>query len=639
MRADYINREGKYSEGTKAEELLFKKNGNMPEWVKDNPRFFWEQSELLEASKGWTSFREIEFALPNELNLEQQKELVAEFVEKHFGNKFVYTYAIHEKSAALAYGVQNPHVHIMFSERRLDGITRDPYSFFKRADNKQPERGGAPKDARWNGKGRNGYLLFMREDCALLQNKYLERFGFDERVDHRQKEEIFFDAIKNGDLNKAELLEAPAERHLGPKIATRVSRDLRTLTAGISDPKERARVRADYWKSREDANELKVSLLRESRILKSIISARNDKRFLQQSTYRSEHAQVIAENMFWKAKAVELQRMKARLNIEKYRLERAEQNLNTDKKVAAWRSYYEKRVDVFDMLSHKLENRDLTSEDKSEIALIKQSIINVESNKTLQQKQFSIEEVINNIYPGVSKNQMRNIAESRIDEINSMLIELRQEEKALQKRLRSNEQIKIIAEWRASKGVLSSISRDDKMLTIQKQQYKIAIKDFISKHAVPPTSSDVWKYNLELSRLHEWEDANRALNNAIKSRRIGWNIQKYEDPSVIKTIKSIVGSFEERNKVVKERLKLIYDNRQALYHERSEWRKLGYSLNKPEQNGRFLQQSREVYNQFQKAVRNFRDARPKGGLQARIFSPDDDNKKALFPNSKVYEIE
>lgn len=90
--ADYICREGCYASGEKAEELVYKEHGNMPDWAKDNPRDFWKASEQHERGNG-TSYREMELALPNELSEDQQIKLVQRFVQEHLGNEFVYPLA------------------------------------------------------------------------------------------------------------------------------------------------------------------------------------------------------------------------------------------------------------------------------------------------------------------------------------------------------------------------------------------------------------------------------------------------------------------------------------------------------------------------------------------------------------------
>nr|WP_252991267.1 MobA/MobL family protein [Shigella sonnei] len=75
---------------------------------------------------------------------EQRIELVEDFVQKELGDRHAYQYAIHNPPGAID-GKEQPHAHIMFCERVNDGIERDPQQFFKRANSKSPERGGAKK--------------------------------------------------------------------------------------------------------------------------------------------------------------------------------------------------------------------------------------------------------------------------------------------------------------------------------------------------------------------------------------------------------------------------------------------------------------------------------------------------------------
>ncbi|WP_272673702.1 MobA/MobL family protein, partial [Providencia sp. PROV031] len=97
---------------------------------------------------------------------------------------------------------EQPHAHIMFSERLNDGIERDPQPYFKRANTKNPERGGAKK-ARFGETPteRKEFLIAQRERWATLQNNHLERYQHPDRVDARSL--------------KAQGIEREPERHFG----------------------------------------------------------------------------------------------------------------------------------------------------------------------------------------------------------------------------------------------------------------------------------------------------------------------------------------------------------------------------------------------------------------------------------------
>ena len=194
----YIAREGQYRDRL---DLEYAENGNMPEWARD-PREFWRAADRYERANG-VAYREIELALPRELNPEQRRELVIGFVDEHLGDDFPYTLAIHNTRAAIERGEQ-PHVHIQFSERKLDDIERGQELFFKRANRHAPELGGCAKDERWNGKDRAEHLEVLRESWEEHVNRAYELALRPERVSCRSLE--------------AQGIERERERHLGPAL-------------------------------------------------------------------------------------------------------------------------------------------------------------------------------------------------------------------------------------------------------------------------------------------------------------------------------------------------------------------------------------------------------------------------------------
>ena len=174
--AAYILRQGKYA---LKEDIVAVGSMNMPAWAAHDPQHFWEASDEHERERGST-YREFELALPRELTPAQRVALVEDFIGSLLGGRHVVQWAIHCPRAAIDGGEQ-PHAHIMYSERRLDEIKRDPDQFFKRWNAKLPDRGGCQKD----GGGTEERLLATRKLWADLQNAYLENHGHDVRVDHR----------------------------------------------------------------------------------------------------------------------------------------------------------------------------------------------------------------------------------------------------------------------------------------------------------------------------------------------------------------------------------------------------------------------------------------------------------------------
>jgi hypothetical protein len=194
--ASYISREGKYEKSQSVEKLEHVESGNMPSWAEKDPTQLWHAADQHERANGAT-YREIEVALPREMTPEQRVELVRDMVGQELGDKHAYTWAIHNPMASLEGGEQ-PHAHIMYSERTIDGIDRDPEQYFKRYNAKNPEKGGCRKDSA----GTEERLLATRERWAKVQNLHLERHGLDARVDHRSLKEQGIDRT--------------AEPHFGP---------------------------------------------------------------------------------------------------------------------------------------------------------------------------------------------------------------------------------------------------------------------------------------------------------------------------------------------------------------------------------------------------------------------------------------
>lgn len=181
--AQYIAREGEYKVKHQ-EKLEAVEHGNLPNWAQGNPNLFWQCADEFERKNG-AAYREIEIALPRELTPKQRQDLVQVFVEQELGDQHAYTWAIHNPKASIEGGEQ-PHAHIMFSERIQDGIDRGADQFFKRYNSKHPERGGCQKsNTTKSAEQRKKELVELRERFADLQNAFLEEYGHTDRVDHR----------------------------------------------------------------------------------------------------------------------------------------------------------------------------------------------------------------------------------------------------------------------------------------------------------------------------------------------------------------------------------------------------------------------------------------------------------------------
>lgn len=139
-----------------------------PEWVSNREKL-WNEVEIKERRKDSQLAREVNIALPIELNREQQIELTKKFVQDNFVSKgMIADIAIHD------IGSGNPHAHVMLTTRE---ITLD---------------GFGKKNRAWNNKE---LLEQWREQWASYTNKALEKANIKERIDHRTLKEQGIDRL------------------------------------------------------------------------------------------------------------------------------------------------------------------------------------------------------------------------------------------------------------------------------------------------------------------------------------------------------------------------------------------------------------------------------------------------------------
>ena len=228
-KADYIEREGRYEQDR--EELEHRESGNMPEWAEEDPRSYWEAADEHERANG-RLYREVQFALPKELNEGQRRELASGFAKRLTeGERLPYTLAIHRGDG------ENPHAHLMFSERANDGIERSREQWFRRANRSEPEKGGARKS---RVAVPQAWLEQTREAWAREANEALERAGYGERIDHRSLASLRDEAERSGDLERAAELSREPNVHLGP-MAYRAG-DLERAGQGEAAAGEKAQI-------------------------------------------------------------------------------------------------------------------------------------------------------------------------------------------------------------------------------------------------------------------------------------------------------------------------------------------------------------------------------------------------------------
>ena len=192
-----------WEKNSKYDDFLYAENMNMPSFASDDSKKFWKACEEYERVNANT-FRTIDFSLLTELSDEENIELATNFAKKLFGDKFVYSLAVHSKPSSKD-NVTNIHCHIMFSERELDGIDRTEYEFFKRYNGKNPENGGCRKNKDWTSFSKLYYIRQTWEQMAndKLREKNLELISSKSLKDQR------IDSLAEENYLKAELLDRP----------------------------------------------------------------------------------------------------------------------------------------------------------------------------------------------------------------------------------------------------------------------------------------------------------------------------------------------------------------------------------------------------------------------------------------------
>ena len=173
-----------------------------PDWVFNREKL-WNEVERVERRKDSQLAREINVALPVELNYTQQLELVQKFVTDQFVNSgMIADVAFHDLSS------QNPHAHIMLTMRNID-----EHGFNQK------------KNLDWN---KRELLEKQRKAWANHTNYALSLAGVSEKIDHRSLEaqgvnrlpQIHLGAAVNA-MMKRGLVTEREERYLEIESANR----------------------------------------------------------------------------------------------------------------------------------------------------------------------------------------------------------------------------------------------------------------------------------------------------------------------------------------------------------------------------------------------------------------------------------
>jgi Ti-type conjugative transfer relaxase TraA len=163
-----------------------------PEWVQQLVKsqahdihgaseFLWNKVEDFEKRKDSQVATTVMLAVPKELNAEDGKNLVREYLQDTFCSLgMIADYSIHWEG-------HNPHAHVALTQRHL---TTDGFGL---------------KNRDWNDKK---LVTGWREQWARYQNRYLGKRGFESRVDHRSYAERGIDLVPTIHRGRSEHMNA-----------------------------------------------------------------------------------------------------------------------------------------------------------------------------------------------------------------------------------------------------------------------------------------------------------------------------------------------------------------------------------------------------------------------------------------------
>lgn len=181
-----------------------------PIWLADRERL-WNEVERLEGRRDSQLARELNIALPHELDAKARRELVQGFVREQFVSRgMVADFALHDPVPERGDDPRNFHAHILLPLRRV-----------------RPDGLDQVKTRAWNSRALIGE---WRKAWAVHVNRALAETGRKVRVDHRSLAEQREEAVRRGDRKEAVLLDRAPEIHVGPRARAMQARDVEPVS-------------------------------------------------------------------------------------------------------------------------------------------------------------------------------------------------------------------------------------------------------------------------------------------------------------------------------------------------------------------------------------------------------------------------
>ena len=211
---DYISRDGRYARACQ-DEVVHVESGSMPAFASSDARLYWAAADSHERSNG-RLFRSLTAALPNSLDFAGRLDLARSFASRVTAGEMPYTLVLHAGRSREPRAADNPHLHLVFSERVNDGVERAAEQWFRRAApaGRDPASGGARKSERTKPRE---WLEETRQAWAAEMNLAFGRSGVADQVTAESHATQLARAREAGDAAEEErLLLSPPSAHIGP---------------------------------------------------------------------------------------------------------------------------------------------------------------------------------------------------------------------------------------------------------------------------------------------------------------------------------------------------------------------------------------------------------------------------------------
>ena len=528
---DYISREGSFSNNEKYEDLVYKEDCNMPLFAKEDPMIFWKSSEAFERDNGRT-YTEFEISLPYEFTDTENIKVAKEFLNETFGKEFVYSFALHRKESSKD-GIDNVHIHCMFCERKLDGIERDPKTFFKRANPKDVRVGGCKKDRKWNAKN---MPTVYRKKWEIFLNKELEKQGI-EKVSCETLKTQRDEALRKGDKFKADLLDREPVNINGMILIKLEKSGIESLKEWEKEELENFERLKEVKKIKEEIYSYKLEMIKEEAF---DLSDEKDKAEFNIENYIDQEALI---NYYEK-------------NIDKYT-----ENISSDKlrEIALeqmTKGEHSKHLKEQEKYEELKKERELTKEEEQLYLDSARYIAKYKYDDKILRKVITIEEKVKEKYLGMIAQEREKIDEIEKNSISIEAIKIKDNTLILD----TFEKVKD----EARKNISHLRTKQEEIKEIKKNLNEVYIekgKDFaynlISKGEYLKDKRLFEKSKNKLNALQELRDkaglfdfnAKKSIdkdiaNEKLKNFEIKERLNKIEAKDITKELKKVEGSFK-----------------------------------------------------------------------------------------------